>query len=66
MDGEINPKLQSIHVEHVSLRMAKFTQDGREIVAIGARQGFFVYDITKGKMKKVDVKGIVLLHNMHI
>ena len=57
VDGDTNPKLQSIDIERVSLWMAKFTSDGQEIIGIGMRQGFFVYDIGTGKVTRINLKG---------
>ena len=57
VDGDTNPKLQSIDIERASLCMAKFTSDGQEIIGIGMRQGFFVYDIGTGKVTRIHLKG---------
>jgi U3 small nucleolar RNA-associated protein 18 len=57
VDGEANPKLQSIDFENASLCMAKFSQDGKEILGVGSRQVFYVYDIGSGKVSRIDTKG---------
>ena len=37
--------------------MAKFSQDGKEILGVGSRQVFYVYDIGSGKVSRIDTKG---------
>ena len=56
VDGENNPKLQSVHVQGFPISTAHFTQDGKEVVMAGRRKRFFVYDMIAGKV--VPVYGI--------
>ena len=53
MDGEVNPKLQSVHVEGFPISTAHFTQDGTEIVMAGQRKSYHVYDMIAGKITRV-------------
>ena len=60
INGDTNPKLQSLHLENFPVLTARFTPDGREVIASGIRRGFFVYDMYSGKVDKIHgIKGAV-------
>lgn len=53
VDGQTNPKLQSVHIQGFPISSAHFTQDGREVVMSTRRKKFFVYDMMAGKITPV-------------
>lgn len=53
VDGQTNPKLQSVHVQGFPISTAHFTQDGTEVVLAGRKKRFFVYDMMAGKITPV-------------
>ena len=53
VDGQNNPKLQSIHLQGFPISSAHFSQDGREVVMTTRRKKFFVYDMMAGKITPV-------------
>ena len=53
VDGQRNPKLQSVHVKDFPISTAHFTQDGTEVVMAGRKKRFFVYDMMAGKVSPV-------------
>ncbi|XP_072259469.1 U3 small nucleolar RNA-associated protein 18 homolog isoform X2 [Pyxicephalus adspersus] len=51
VDGKINPKIQSIHLEKFSVYKARFSADGEQVIATGLRQKmFYVYDMMGGSI----------------
>lgn len=59
VDGQTNPKLQSIHIQGFPISTAHFTQDGREVVMATRRKKFFVYDMVAGKVTPIHgIRGI--------
>ena len=53
VDGEVNPKLQSVHLERFPISTAHFTRDGTEVIMVGQRRCFFVYDMVAGKVTQI-------------
>lgn len=53
IDGQVNPTLQSVHLERFPINTAHFTRDGTEVVIAGQRKSFFVYDMVAGKITRV-------------
>ena len=53
VDGEVNPKLQSVHVQDFPISTAHFTRDGTEVVMAGERKSYYVYDMMAGKVTRV-------------
>ena len=59
VDGEVNPKLQSVHVQDFPISTAHFTRDGTEVVMAGERKSYYVYDMMAGKITRVyGIRGI--------
>ena len=62
VDGEVNPKLQSIHVQDFPISTAHFTRDGTEIVMAGERKTYYMYDMIAGKVTRVHgIRGMYIL-----
>lgn len=55
VDGQVNPKLQSIHVEQFPMVTARFSKDGREVVMAGGKRSFYIYDMVAGKVERAFV-----------
>lgn len=53
VDGQVNPKLQSIHLERFPISTAHFTRDGTEVIMAGQKRSFFVYDMMAGKVTQI-------------
>lgn len=53
VDGQTNPKLQSVHVRDFPISTAHFTQDGTEVVLAGRKKRFFVFDMMAGKITPI-------------
>ena len=53
VDGQKNPKLQSLHIQNFPISMAHFSQDGTEVVVAGRKKRFFVYDMMAGSIRPV-------------
>lgn len=53
VDGQTNPKIQSIHIQGFPISAARFSQDGREVVMTGRKRRFFVYDMMAGKITPI-------------
>lgn len=53
VDGQVNPVLQSVHLERFPISTAHFTADGQEIIMAGKRKSFFVYDMMAGKITQI-------------
>ena len=54
IDGEVNPKIQTVNFENFPIKTAHFTADGRQFM-VGSRHfgHFFTYDMIAGKTMKV-------------
>ncbi|XP_063312253.1 U3 small nucleolar RNA-associated protein 18 homolog [Pelobates fuscus] len=51
VDGKLNPKIQSIHLEKFPIFKAQFSADGEQVVATGMRQRlFYIYDMMGGNI----------------
>ena len=54
IDGQSNPRLHGVYIEHFPITMAHFTKDGTEIVMTGYhKKAFHVLNIPSGKVTKV-------------
>lgn len=53
VDGQRNPKLQSVHIQDFPITTAHFSQDGTEVVMASRKKRFIVYDMMAGKVKPV-------------
>ena len=53
VDGQVNPLLQSIHLERFPICSAHFSRDGEEVIMAGQRKSFFVYDMVGGKITRI-------------
>ncbi|KAJ3219529.1 U3 small nucleolar RNA-associated protein 18 [Dinochytrium kinnereticum] len=53
IDGQLNPKVQSVYFKDLPILAADFTSDGRQIIASGRRKHFYVYDIDKGMVERI-------------
>jgi U3 small nucleolar RNA-associated protein 18 len=53
VDGESNPKLQSVHVQDFPISNAHFTVDGTEVVMSGERKSYYIYDMVAGKITRI-------------
>lgn len=53
IDGQVNPKLQSVHIQRFPITTAHFTRDGEEVVMAGQRKNFFVYNMVAGKITQI-------------
>nr|XP_033818141.1 U3 small nucleolar RNA-associated protein 18 homolog [Geotrypetes seraphini]XP_033818142.1 U3 small nucleolar RNA-associated protein 18 homolog [Geotrypetes seraphini]XP_033818143.1 U3 small nucleolar RNA-associated protein 18 homolog [Geotrypetes seraphini] len=54
VDGNLNPKIQSIHLERFPVYKARFTADGEHVIATGIRNKmFYVYDMMGGDILPV-------------
>ena len=53
VDGQTNPKLQSVYVKGFPITTAHFTQDGTEVVLAGRKKRFYVYDMMAGKVTPI-------------
>ncbi len=53
VDGQTNPKLQSVHIPNFPISTAHFSQDGKEVVLAGHRRRFYVYDMMAGKITPI-------------
>uniref|UniRef100_A0A8C5R9T4 U3 small nucleolar RNA-associated protein 18 homolog n=1 Tax=Leptobrachium leishanense TaxID=445787 RepID=A0A8C5R9T4_9ANUR len=51
VDGRLNPKIQSIHLEKFPIYRAQFSADGEQVIATGKRQRqFYIYDMMGGNI----------------
>lgn len=53
VDGQTNPKIQSIHIQNFPISTAHFSKDGREVIVAGRKRQFFVYDMMAGKITPI-------------
>lgn len=53
IDGQTNPKLQSIFLENFPIHTAHFSADGEQVVLASQRRSFYVYDMIKGDVIKI-------------
>ena len=57
IDGKMNPKLKSIHLENFPIKTAHFTANGKQFLAGSQQHGhFFAYDLTKDKVMRIPWK----------
>ncbi|MEE6506946.1 hypothetical protein FKM82_007912 [Ascaphus truei] len=51
VDGKLNPKIQSIHLDKFPIFKAQFSADGEQVIATGIRNKlFYVYDMMGGNI----------------
>ena len=53
MDGVRNPRVQSIFLEDCPVHEAAFAMGGSQILAVGRRPHFYVYDMAAGRVERV-------------
>ncbi|XP_075072865.1 U3 small nucleolar RNA-associated protein 18 homolog [Mixophyes fleayi] len=54
VDGKLNPKIQSIHLEKFPVFKALFSADGEQVIATGLRHKYFyVYDMMGGSITTI-------------
>ncbi len=53
VDGQVNPKLQSVHIQRFPITTAHFSRDGEEVILAGQRKNFFVYNMVAGKITQI-------------
>ncbi|KAM4691840.1 U3 small nucleolar RNA-associated protein 18 homolog [Rhinophrynus dorsalis] len=60
VDGKLNPKIQSIHLEKFPIFKAQFSADGEQVIATGLKSKlFYVYDMMGGSIIPVQrVRGL--------
>ena len=57
IDGKMNRKLKSIHLENFPIKTAHFTANGKQFLAGSQQYGhFFAYDLTKDKVIRIPWK----------
>uniref|UniRef100_A0A3P9P980 U3 small nucleolar RNA-associated protein 18 homolog n=1 Tax=Poecilia reticulata TaxID=8081 RepID=A0A3P9P980_POERE len=62
VDGKTNPKIQSVHLERFPVHQARFSRDGRTVIATSLRNKmFYLYDMMEGRVAPVrSVRGLGL------
>lgn len=59
IDGQTNPKLQSVFLERFPIHTAHFSSDGEQVILASQRRSFYVYDMIKGEVIKIpEIRGI--------
>jgi len=53
IDGKINEKIQSVHIEDFPIYSASFTPDGTQIISSSQRKYFYVFDLGSGNIQKI-------------
>lgn len=53
IDGQTNPKLQSIFLERFPIHTAHFSTDGEQVILASQKRAFYVYDMVKGDVIKI-------------
>ncbi|KXS11066.1 WD40 repeat-like protein [Gonapodya prolifera JEL478] len=53
IDGKLNNKLQSLSFPDLHPTCARFSRDGREVLATGRRKYFYAFDVEAGKVERV-------------
>lgn len=54
VDGKTNPKIQSVHLERFPVHQARFSRDGRTVIATSLRNKmFYLYDMMEGRVAPV-------------
>jgi len=53
VDGEANPKLQGVHLPDLPIRRAAWLPHSNEIIMVGRRKHYYVYDIAGARMNKI-------------
>ncbi|MEE6506950.1 hypothetical protein FKM82_007912 [Ascaphus truei] len=63
VDGKLNPKIQSIHLDKFPIFKAQFSADGEQVIATGIRNKlFYVYDMMGGNIIPIPrIRGEVLM-----
>ena len=60
IDGQTNPKLQSIFLERFPIHTAHFSTNGEQVILASQRRLFYVYDMIKGEVIKIpQIRGII-------
>ncbi|RMX55645.1 hypothetical protein pdam_00001664 [Pocillopora damicornis] len=58
IDGQTNPKLQSVFLERFPIHTAHFSSDGEQVILASQRRSFYVYDMIKGEVIKIpEIRG---------
>lgn len=71
VDGNTNPKIQSIHLEDFPVYKASFSADGEQVIASSLRNKlFYIYDMMGGKIIPVkrirgEINCFFSLHPQH-
>lgn len=54
VDGQTNPKIQSVQLEKFPIHKAQFSRDGEAVIATSMRNKmFYVYDMMEGRVTPV-------------
>lgn len=53
IDGQTNPKLQSVFLERFPIHTAHFSTDGEQVILASQKREFYVYDMVKGDVIKI-------------
>lgn len=53
IDGQTNPKIQSVFIENFPIHMAHFSADGEQVILASQRKSFHVYDMIKGDITRI-------------
>ncbi|KAJ3190666.1 U3 snoRNP protein [Irineochytrium annulatum] len=53
IDGNLNPKVQGVQLKDLPIHAADFTADGRTVIMSGRRKYFYVYEVEKGLVERV-------------
>ena len=54
VDGTTNALVDSVFIPDLPIRTAKFTRDGSQVICSGRRPFVYSFDVTTGKVTKVD------------
>lgn len=58
IDGQTNPKLQSIFLERFPIHTAHFSTDGEQVILASQKRFFYVYDMIKGDVIRIpEIRG---------
>lgn len=58
IDGKMNQKIQSVYFQDMPIYNASFFPDGQEVIVTGRRRFFYIYDLNKGSIIKINgIKG---------
>ena len=53
VDGEVNPVLQTVFTRDLPLTGARWTEEGREILAVGKRKHYYSFDLEDGQLRRI-------------